>query len=88
MLSSAVAPGTVQVPPDGQPIVLMADAQTIGGYPQLAHVISVDLPLLAQLRPGDAVSFQEVALGDAHQLWLAREYALAILREGLAQKFA
>ena len=87
LLSSAVAPGTVQVPPDGQPIVLMADAQTIGGYPQLAHVIGVDLPLLAQLRPGDTVRFQEVTLGDAHQLWLAREYALAMLREGLAQKF-
>jgi KipI family sensor histidine kinase inhibitor len=85
--SSAVVPGTVQVPPDGQPIVLMADAQTIGGYPQLAHVISVDLPLLAQLRPGDAVRFHAVAIGDAHQLWLAREYALAMLREGLAQKF-
>jgi antagonist of KipI len=87
LLSSAVAPGTVQVPPDGQPIVLMADAQTIGGYPQLAHAISVDLPLLAQLRPGDTVRFHVVALGDAHQLWLAREYALAMLREGLAQKF-
>lgn len=87
LMSSAVAPGTVQVPPDGQLIVLMADAQTIGGYPQLAHVINVDLPLLAQVRPGDAVRFQEVTLGDAHQLWLAREYALAMLREGLSQKF-
>lgn len=87
LLSAAVAPGTVQVPPDGQPIVLMADAQTIGGYPQLAHVISVDLPLLAQVRPGDRVRFQEVTLGDAHQLWLAREYALGMLREGLSQKF-
>ena len=85
--STAVAPGTVQVPPDGQPIVLMADAQTIGGYPQLAHVINVDLPLLAQLRPGDTVRFRVVALGDAHRLWLAREYALAMLREGLTQKF-
>src|SRR2546426_1082195 len=80
----AVVPGTVQVPPDGQPIVLMADAQTIGGYPQVAHVIAVDLPLVAQLRPGDAVRFREVTLAEAHQLTLARERSLAMLREGLA----
>jgi antagonist of KipI len=86
LISSPVAPGTIQVPPDGQPIVLMADAQTLGGYPKIAHVISVDLPLLAQLRPGDTVGFMEVALEEAHRLWLARELALAILGEGLAQK--
>lgn len=86
--SAATVPGTVQVPPDGQPIVLLADAQTIGGYPQIAHVIGVDLPLLAQLRPGDAVRFREVSLDEAHQLALAREHALGMLREGLAQKFA
>ncbi len=86
LVSSTVVPGTVQVPPDGQPIVLMADAQTIGGYPQIAHVISVDLPLVAQLRPGDAVHFREVTLEAAHQLILDRERALALLREGLAQK--
>lgn len=84
--STAVAPGTLQVPPDGQPIVLGADAQTIGGYPQLAHVISVDLPLLAQLRPADQVRFAEVTLAEAHRLYRAREHALALLREGLAQK--
>ncbi len=86
--SQTVVPGTVQVPPDGQPIVLLADAQTIGGYPQIAHVISVDLPLIAQLRPGDAVRFREVTLSDAHALALARARALAMLREGLAAKFA
>ena len=86
LVSSSVVPGTVQVPPDGQPIVLMADAQTIGGYPQIAHVISVDLPLVAQLRPGDTLRFREVTLEAAHQLILDRERALALLREGLAQK--
>lgn len=87
LLSSPVAPGTVQVPPDGQPIALLADAQTIGGYPQVAHVIAVDLPLVAQLRPGDALRFREVSLEEAHELAVAREHAIAILREGLAQKF-
>jgi antagonist of KipI len=87
MVSMAVAPGTVQAPPDGQPIVLMAEAQTIGGYPQLAHVIEVDLPLLAQVRPGDTVRFAETTLTEAHRLRAAREHTLAMLHEGLAQKF-
>ncbi|MSU67705.1 MAG: hypothetical protein CK548_07080 [Opitutia bacterium] len=86
LISATVAPGTVQVPPDGQPIVLMADAQTIGGYPQIAHVISVDLPLVAQLKPGDTMRFREVTLEAAHQLILDRARALALLREGLSQK--
>ena len=87
LLSATVIPGTVQVPPDGLPIVLMADAQTIGGYPQIAHVIRVDLPLLAQLRPGDSFTVQEVSLADAHALALARERSFGMLRHGLAQKF-
>lgn len=86
LLSSAVAPGTVQVPPDGHPVILMADAQTIGGYPQAAHVIAVDLPLVAQLRPGDSLQFVEVTLAEAQRLAQARERELAILHEGLAQK--
>lgn len=88
ILSSAVTPGTIQVPPDGRPIALLSDAQTIGGYPRVAHAITVDLPLLAQLRPGDSVRFREVSLAEAHELALAREHALAMLREGLAQKLA
>lgn len=86
--SATVVPGTIQVPPDGQPIVLMADAQTIGGYPQAGHVISVDLPLVAQLWPGSTVRFREVTLDEAHELLLAREHALGILREGLALKYS
>jgi antagonist of KipI len=66
LVSDAVAPGTIQVPPDGQPILLLGDCQTIGGYPKLAHVISTDLPRAAQLRPGEGVMFQEVSLADAH----------------------
>lgn len=87
LISTAVAPGTIQVPADGQPIVLLADAQTIGGYPQAAHVITIDLPLVAQLRPGDRLRFREVSLEEAQKLLLAREHALAILHEGLTQKF-
>lgn len=86
LLSSAVVPGTIQIPPDGQPIVLLADAQTLGGYPQIAHVIGIDLPLLAQLRPGDHVTFREVTLEEAHARRQLREHAVALLRQGLAQK--
>ena len=53
LLSEAVTPGTIQVPPSGQPILLLGDCQTIGGYPKIAHVITVDLPAAVQLRPGD-----------------------------------
>src|SRR4029077_10097038 len=59
LLSEAVAPGTVQVPPSGSPILLLNDCQTIGGYPKIAHVITVDLGIAAQLRPGDRIRFSE-----------------------------
>ena len=87
LVSSAVAPGTVQVPPDGNPIVLLADAQTLGGYPRAAHVASVDMPLLAQLAPGDGVRFSPCTFEEAHALARAQEGRLALLREGLAPKF-
>lgn len=84
MSSEGVGFGSIQVPPDGQPIVLMAERQTLGGYPKIADVIAVDLPLLAQLRPGDGVTFEEVSLDEATRLYLANERAIGRLREGLA----
>lgn len=57
ILSSPVVPGTIQLPPDGRPLLLMCDAQTSGGYPRIACVVSEDLPLAAQLRPGAKVRF-------------------------------
>ncbi len=71
LLSEAVAPGTIQVAHDGQPIVLLGDCQTIGGYPKIAHVITVDLPLAAQLRPNDIVRFQPVAPGGGAETFCA-----------------
>ena len=65
--------GSVQVPPDGQPIVLMADRQTTGGYPKIASVVSVDLPLLAQMVPGQELRFDRIDLDEAQRLYLARE---------------
>ncbi len=83
LLSEAVAPGTLQVPPSGQPILLLGDCQTIGGYPKIAHVITVDLPSAAQLRPGDEVRFAEVTLAEAQHLLAERESDLARFRIGL-----
>lgn len=57
MISDVTVTGGIQVPPDGQPILLMADRQVTGGYPMLATVITADLPLAAQLAPGDWVEF-------------------------------
>jgi antagonist of KipI len=83
LISEAVVPGTIQVPPGGKPIVLLGDCQTIGGYPKIAHVISVDLPIAAQLRVGDRVRFYEVSLTAAHHLLVERERDLAEFRVGI-----
>ena len=84
LLSSAVTFGTVQVPPGGQPIALLADAQTTGGYPRLAQVITADFPAVAQARPGQQLRFQEVSLAEAQALYSAQEQRLRALRKALA----
>lgn len=78
-VSAAVAPGTVQCPPDGRPIVLLADAQTVGGYPRLGHVIAADLPRLAQCRAGDALRFEAVDSAAAAEAWRRRRAEIARL---------
>ena len=83
LLSAGVAFGTVQLPPGADPIVLMADRQTTGGYPRLGEVATVDLPAMAQLRPGDTVRFAPISLGEAQALYLERERAVAALGRAL-----
>jgi biotin-dependent carboxylase-like uncharacterized protein len=79
MLSAAVAPGTVQVPPDGCPIVLLADAQTTGGYPRIAQVAAADLPSLAQVPTGQSVRFQAIGEEEAERrLWAQRRRTAAV----------
>lgn len=85
MMSEAVAPGAVQVPPDGQPIVLLPDCGTTGGYPRIAHIAAADLPVLAQLQPGAKLRFREISLQEAEQLVLERERQLACLKVALMQ---
>lgn len=84
LISEAVAPGTIQVPPSGRPILLLGDCQTIGGYPKIAHVITVDLGIAAQVRAGDHVRFSEVSLADAHRFLVERERQLELFRVGLS----
>lgn len=86
MISSAVTFGTVQVTPEGQPIVLMADHQTTGGYPRIAQVISADLPILAQVVPGQTIHFQEVTLEVAQQLYIRQEQHMEQLEQALHLK--
>lgn len=72
--SEPTAFGSIQVPPDGSPIVLMADRQSTGGYPKIANVISADLGQLAQLLPGQTVHFSLLQLDEAQQIWAERKY--------------
>ena len=80
LLSFGLAAGAVQLPGGGQPILLMADHQTAGGYPVVATVVSAALPIAAQLLPGDQLRFAEVTPERAGQMRLAMSTALDSLR--------
>lgn len=86
MLSTAVSPGAVQVPPGGQPIILLADAQTTGGYPRIAQVIAVDIPRLAQIPTGQTIYFQKVTLEEAERLFFEQENLLQKIQLALRWK--
>ena len=73
MLTEGVALGAIQVPPDGQPIVLFVEHQTTGGYPKPANVISADFWRLGQMRPRDEVRFEKVSIDRALELLQAQE---------------
>jgi antagonist of KipI len=76
MLSDATTLGALQVPPSGQPILLMADHQTTGGYPSIATVISADIPRAGELAPGEAIAFVVTTLREAMAALIAQEQAL------------
>ena len=80
LISEPVGIGAIQVPTAGEPILLMADRQTAGGYPKIGHVIAADLPLAGQLAPGDFIEF----------VWCTRQEAVAALiaRERQLLRFA
>lgn len=76
IISDAVTPGAIQVPGDGRPIILLADCQTVGGYPKIATVIGADLPRLGHALPGQVLRFVEVGIDEA--LGARREAAAAL----------
>jgi allophanate hydrolase len=79
IVSDAIATGSIQVPGSGQPIVLLADHQTTGGYPKIATVISADLPALGRRRPGDPLRFVAVELEAAEEMCREAEREFAKL---------
>ena len=87
LLSTAVVPGTIQVTGSGQSILLMADCQTTGGYPRIAQVASLDIPLCGQLKPGDTIHFKEISYREAELLYFERERQLAQMADAIAVKF-
>jgi antagonist of KipI len=80
LISSAVNFGTIQLLPDGQLIALMADHQTAGGYPRIAHVISAHLSQLAQVRPGEKIHFQLTDIAHAEQIFCRQKHHLLQLQ--------
>ena len=76
--SEGITKGAIQVPANGQPIILLTDYPTIGGYPKIANVISADYDLLAQKTPGEKVLFKYVELHEAEKIY--KEYLINIAK--------
>lgn len=87
MISEGTTFGSIQVPHDGQPIILMSDRQPTGGYPKLGQVAFIDLPKLAQKKPGDSIQFQRISLDDAYSLKKRYEKKLRLLKMFLKEKW-
>jgi antagonist of KipI len=80
IISDFIKAGSIQVPASGQPIILMADCQISGGYTKIGVIISVDLPYIAQRKPGDQIHFQAMEVSEAQELWIKQEKMIANLR--------
>ncbi|MFC7679774.1 biotin-dependent carboxyltransferase family protein [Paenibacillus sp. GCM10028914] len=85
-VSEAVALGTIQVPVDGQPIILMADRQTHGGYPKIAQIASIDIPVVAQVPPGGTLRFSEIALEEAQRIYVEWIHKIQFLHKMIHHK--
>ncbi|QUW21373.1 biotin-dependent carboxyltransferase [Sporosarcina sp. Marseille-Q4063] len=86
LLSEGVTYGTIQVPTNGQPIILMADRQTTGGYPKIGQVISADLSNLAQLQPTATMQFKKVSLEQAQTELIKNEQLIKDIKRGIRYK--
>ncbi|WP_102261506.1 5-oxoprolinase subunit C family protein [Mesobacillus jeotgali] len=79
IISDAIPAGGIQVPSNGQPIILLAERQTTGGYARIATVISVDLPLLAQAMPGTKIRFAGITIEEAQELYRKQRKLFKVL---------
>lgn len=86
MISEATSFGSIQVPSGGNPIALLADQQTIGGYPKIAQIIRVDLPKVAQMKPGEKMVFNKISLEEAQSRFLKRKTDLDNLKKAIILK--
>ena len=85
IISESLIPGSIQVPGDGKPLIILNESVT-GGYTKIATIISADLPKVAQLKPGDRVRFEPIAVEEAHQLLREQEERLKNFKELLQQR--
>lgn len=83
MISGEVSFGTIQIPPDGKPIILLADRATAGGYPKIAHVIYYDFQKLVQLKPSEKIKFKSITIEEAEDLYLEREKYIEDLKKSI-----
>lgn len=87
LISEAVTFGSIQVPPDGNPIILLADRQTTGGYPKIGQIATADLSLIAQAKPGDYLSFKKITTEEAQRLYVKQEDYIKHLKQGIRLKY-
>jgi allophanate hydrolase subunit 2 len=80
IVSEPSMPGSIQIPPDEQPIILLAE-QTVGGYAKIATIISSDLPVVSQTTPGDTIRFEKIDLNTAHSLVLEERNKINTIKE-------
>jgi len=83
IVSDGIAPGHIQVPGTGQPIILLADRQTVGGYPKIGAVIGADLPRLGRMRPGETLRFARIEVAEAEAARRAQEAAFMALVQAI-----
>ncbi|RYZ52897.1 MAG: biotin-dependent carboxyltransferase family protein [Sphingobacteriales bacterium] len=88
LISTAVNMGTIQITGQGNPIILMADCQTTGGYPRIAQIAAIDLPVIAQMRQGDQLRFQVIDIRQAESLLLEHKKAVASINKWINSKFS
>lgn len=83
IISDGMVTGAIQVPTSGQPIIMLTERQTVGGYTKIATVVSTDLPLVGQRKTGDVIRFQAVSVEEAHRAWRETNRELEELKANL-----